>query len=127
MKWKGISQVRAQCSQFLQLHGYGLKDRKLKYGQGPCPPGWPTPLDWANFRGPGKHGIIMCAEIIIGLKAQQDKELGVEDEGNNVDVQDKEVGAEDEDTDPGHAGDAEDDLVTVVLHLPVERVLWVCR
>ena len=23
--------------------------------------------------------------------------------------------------------DAEDDLVTVVLHLSVERVLWVCR
>ena len=42
LKWKGIAQVRAQFSQFLQLYGYGLKDRKLKYGQqGHCPPGWP--------------------------------------------------------------------------------------
>ena len=36
LKWKGVAQVRAQCSQFLQLYGYGLKDRKLNYGQGIC-------------------------------------------------------------------------------------------
>ena len=59
LKWKGVAQVRAQCSQFLQLYGYGLKDRKLNYGQGICPPGWPSPLDWSNFRGPGKHRIDM--------------------------------------------------------------------
>ena len=91
LKRKGIAQVGAQCSQFLQLRGYGLKDRKLKYGKGNCPPGWPSPLDWSSFRGPGKHSLDLCAEIIMGLKAHQNKEAGVEeDSGDNIEEESEE-------------------------------------
>ena len=76
LQWKGSAQIRSQCTQFLQFYGFGLKDRKLKYGQGPCPPGWPTPLDWSSFRGPGKHSSDMCIEVIIGLKHERDKQAG---------------------------------------------------
>ena len=61
-------QVQSQCTAFLQLHGFGHKDKKKKYGEGNCPPGWPIPLDWSSFKGPGKHSGTMCTEIILGIK-----------------------------------------------------------
>ena len=70
---KGISKLRSQCTAFLQLHGFGHKDKKKKYGQGNCPPGWPIPLDWSSFKGPGKHSGTMCTEIILGIKEHQKK------------------------------------------------------
>ena len=72
---KGSAQIRSQCTQLLQFCGFGLKDRKLKYGEGPAPPGWPSPLDWSSFRGPGKHSSDMCIEIIVGLKHDRNKKL----------------------------------------------------
>ena len=47
--------------------------RRKKYGEGNCPPGWPIPLDWSNFKGPGKHSGTMCTEIILGIKEHQKK------------------------------------------------------
>ena len=46
---------------------------RKKYGEGNCPPGWPIPLDWSNFKGPGKHSGTMCTEIILGIKEHQKK------------------------------------------------------
>ena len=74
---KGTLQLRALCTQFLQIHGFGLKDRKKKYGVGPCPPGWPSPLNWSNFKGPGKHSVSMCEEIIHAMKVHQSQQGAV--------------------------------------------------
>ena len=76
---KGSAQIRSQCTQLLQFCGFGLKDRKLKYGEGPAPPGWPSPLDWSSFRGPGKHSSDMCIEIIVGLKHDRNKKAATEE------------------------------------------------
>ena len=74
---KGTLQLRALCTQFLQIHGFGLKDWKKKYGVGPCPPGWPSPLNWSNFKGPGKHSVGMCEEIIHAMKVHQSQQGAV--------------------------------------------------
>ena len=74
---KGTLQLRALCTQFLQIHGFSLKDWKKKYGVGPCPPGWPSPLNWSNFKGPGKHSVGMCEEIIHAMKVHQSQQGAV--------------------------------------------------
>ena len=48
-----------------------------KYGVGPCPPGWPSPLNWSNFKGPGKHSVGMCEEIIHAMKVHQSQQGAV--------------------------------------------------
>ena len=74
---KGTLPLRALCTQFLQIHGFCLKDRKKKYGVGPCPPGWPSTLNWSNFKGPGKHSVGMCEEIIHAMKVHQSQQGAV--------------------------------------------------
>ena len=48
-----------------------------KYGVGPCPPGWPSPLNWSNFKGPGKQSVGMCEEIIHAMKVHQSQQGAV--------------------------------------------------
>ena len=77
---RAVPRYAASASaQLLQFCGFSLKNRKLKYGEGPAPPGWPSPLDWSSFRGPGKHSSGMCIEIIIGLKHERNKQAGTHD------------------------------------------------
>ena len=107
-----------------------MKDRKSKYGEGPAPPGWPTPLDWSSFRGPGKHSSDMCIEIIVGLKHERNKEAATEEfveeedgeveegevvEGVQEEIYQREVSEDQTDEDP-----VEDELPEI--HLEGEPV-----
>ena len=97
-QWKGSAKIRSQCTQFLQLFGFGLKDRKLKYGEGAPPPGWPAPLDWSAFRGPGKHSTDYCKQVILGLKQEVDQDQEELEEEEQVEehhaVEDQVVGGD---------------------------------
>ena len=52
---------------------------------------WPGQLSFRLAIPSGKHSLDMCAEIIMGLKAHQNKEAGVEeDSGDNVEEESEE-------------------------------------
>ena len=46
--------------------GYG-KNKTLIYGKGDAPTNWPVLYPWSGFRGPSKHSIEMCTQIVSYL------------------------------------------------------------
>lgn len=68
--WKG-SKIRSQLSTYLAFLGFGHKEKK-RYGQGNPPEGWPTCVNWSEFKGPSKGcSLALCTEIICQLLEYQ--------------------------------------------------------
>ena len=69
-EWKGAAKIREACGQVLADLGYG-RNKSLFYGKGDAPPNWPVLYPWSDpekgFRGPSKHSVEMCTEIVSCL------------------------------------------------------------
>ena len=69
--WKG-SKIRSQLSTYLAFFGFGHKEKK-RYGEGNPPEGWPTCVNWSEFKGPSKGcSLVLCTEIICQLLEYQE-------------------------------------------------------
>ena len=70
-KWKGV-RIRSQLSQYLSFHGFG-HNMPRRNGQDDPPMGWPTLVDWTQFKGPSKGcSFSLCTEIIMQLIEAQE-------------------------------------------------------
>ena len=65
-EWKGAARMREACGHVLGDLGYG-KNQTLIYGKGEAPTNWPVLYPWSGFRGPSKHSIEMCTQIVSCL------------------------------------------------------------
>ena len=65
-QWKGAAKIREACGQVLADLG-----KSLFNGKGDAPPNWPVLYPWSDpekgFRGPTKHSVEMCTEVVFSL------------------------------------------------------------
>ena len=61
--WQNIDKIRQQLTTYLQCLGFG-KGLKL-FGKGAPPKGWPSDLDWTEFKGPKRSSYIKKCNIVI--------------------------------------------------------------
>ena len=95
-EWKGAARMREACGHVLGDLGYG-KNQTLIYGKGEAPTNWPVLYPWSGFRGPSKHSIEMCTQIVSCLT---NFEKGEEDElGEAEEVELVEEGGDSEEID----------------------------
>jgi hypothetical protein len=69
--WKeqGNGIIRGVLSAMLVTAGYGRGKGDRKLGVGPAPVGWPTGIDWAEFKGSTRSGLKVAAvtDIIVSM------------------------------------------------------------
>ena len=94
-EWKGAAKIREACGQVLADLGYG-KNKSLIYGKGNAPTNWPVLYPWSGFRGPSKHSIEMCTQIVSCLTNFEEVEEEALEDAEEGELEEAEEGEESE-------------------------------